>query len=69
VIRRLEAATEQQLLPKDDQELAFVTRLLQLAVGCRGMMRDKVYRFAGTASAVCASAGGRGVCRAKVLVV
>ncbi|KAI3429855.1 hypothetical protein D9Q98_010166 [Chlorella vulgaris] len=46
VIRRLEAATEQQLLPKDDQELAFVTRLLQLAVGCRGMMRDKVYRFA-----------------------
>jgi hypothetical protein len=32
VIRRLEAATEEQLLPKDDPELCFVTRLLQLAV-------------------------------------
>lgn len=46
VLRRLEAATEAEQLPKDDRELVLATRLLQLAVGCRGMMRDKVYRFA-----------------------
>jgi hypothetical protein len=28
----------------------FATRLLQLAVGCRGMMRDRQYRFAGKAA-------------------
>ena len=47
VIRRLEAATEEQRLPAEDAELVFVTRLLQLAVGCRGMMRDRQYIFAG----------------------
>lgn len=47
VIRRLEAATEAELLPKDDQELVFVTRALQLALGCRGMMRERAYRFLG----------------------
>jgi len=30
VIRRLEQATEQELLPKDDRELVFATRLLQV---------------------------------------
>ena len=47
VIRRLEAATEAEALPKDDQELVLTTRLLQLAVGCRAMMRERRYRFAG----------------------
>ncbi|PSC68506.1 Negative elongation factor B [Micractinium conductrix] len=46
VIRRLEAATEAEALPKDDQELVLTTRLLQLAVGCRAMMRERRYRFA-----------------------
>ncbi|PRW60598.1 Negative elongation factor B [Chlorella sorokiniana] len=45
VIRRLEQATEQELLPKDDRELVFATRLLQLAVGCRAMLRDRVFHF------------------------
>lgn len=47
MIRRLEAATEQEQLPKDDRELVFATRLLQLAAGCRAMMRERQYRFAG----------------------
>lgn len=32
VIRRLEQATEQELLPKDDRELVFATRLLQASL-------------------------------------
>lgn len=46
VLRRLEAATEEEMLPKDDRELGFATRLLQLAVGCRAMMRERRYHFA-----------------------
>lgn len=37
------------MLPKDDRELVFTTRLLQLAVGCRAMMRERRYHFAGEA--------------------
>lgn len=74
VIRRLEAVTEEQQLPKDDRELVFATRLLQLAVGCRGMMRDRQYRFAGKAAlswrlqycAPCTFSGLRAMCCAVV---
>lgn len=39
------------MLPKDDRELVFATRLLQLAVGCRAMMRERRYHFAGAGTA------------------
>jgi hypothetical protein len=58
VLRRLEAGPEEQLLPGDDRQLAFVTRLLQLAVGCRGMMRERAYRFAGACVCVYGGNGG-----------
>ena len=45
VIRRLEAVTEKQETPATDQTLAFLTRLLQLATGCRAMLREKHFSF------------------------
>ncbi|KAK9843275.1 hypothetical protein WJX74_009608 [Apatococcus lobatus] len=45
VIRRLEAVTEKQETPATDQTLAFLTRLLQLATGCRTMLREKQFSF------------------------
>ena len=39
VLRRLEVLVENQQVPSEDSDLAFLTRLLQLAVGCRSMLR------------------------------
>ncbi|GAB4814531.1 hypothetical protein N2152v2_001577 [Parachlorella kessleri] len=45
VIRRVEAVVDAEEVPGNDRELIFLTRLLQLAVGSRGMMRDNAYVF------------------------
>ncbi|KAK9862457.1 hypothetical protein WJX84_012054 [Apatococcus fuscideae] len=44
-IRRLEAVTENQRTPATDDTLIFLTRLLQLAAGCRMMLREKQFTF------------------------
>jgi hypothetical protein len=45
VIRHLEAAVEGMRDPADDDELIFMTRMMQLAVGSRAMLRDRKYCF------------------------
>lgn len=40
MLRRLESLVENQQVPSEDPDLAFLTRLLQLAVGCRAMLRN-----------------------------
>ncbi|BDA45944.1 Negative elongation factor B [Coccomyxa sp. Obi] len=45
VLRRLEVLVENQQVPSEDSDLAFLTRLLQLAVGCRSMLRYRKYSF------------------------
>lgn len=47
MLRRLEDVVEQEVVPSNDRELIFLTRLLQLAVGCRAMMRDRAFVFPG----------------------
>jgi negative elongation factor B len=45
VVRRLEKCVEEAAVPRDDRELAFLTRLLALAVECRGLLRDRHFHF------------------------
>jgi hypothetical protein len=45
IIRRLEGLVENELAPSDDADLVFLTRLLQLAAGCRSMLRSRKYSF------------------------
>ena len=47
IIRRIEAVVECEEVPGSDRELVFLTRLLQLALGCRAMMREHKYCFPG----------------------
>eukprot|EP00884_Botryococcus_braunii_P001342 jgi/Botrbrau1/11208/Bobra.0075s0004.1 len=44
VLKELERSVTEQLgMPKEDPDLVFLTRLVQLAVGCRTMMRERKY--------------------------
>ena len=45
MLRRLEGLVERETSPSDDADLVFMTRLLQLAVGARSMLREKQYKF------------------------
>ena len=73
VIRRLEQATEQELLPKDDRELVFATRLLQasLAVDESGAVAGRLHCCLFGRAASCAAQGrpGAGACRPRLLLV
>ncbi len=40
---------EREEVPGNDRELILLTRLLQLAAGCRGMLREHVFVFPGAA--------------------
>lgn len=45
VLHRLPVIFEAQGVPSEDEDLVFLTRLLQLAVGCRQMLKEKRYAF------------------------
>ncbi len=45
-LRRLEALVAGEGSPAADADLVFLTRLLQLAVACRAMLRERAYAFA-----------------------
>ncbi len=45
VLRRLERLVEEEKSPSDDPDLTFLTSLLQLAVGCRAMLRGRRFSF------------------------
>ncbi len=45
VLRRLERLVEEEKSPSDDADLTFLTSLLQLAVGCRAMLRGRRFSF------------------------
>lgn len=45
VLHRLSAISEALSMPGDDEDLVFLVRLLQLAVGCRQMLKEKRYAF------------------------
>ena len=45
-LRRLEALVAGEGSPAADADLVFMTRLLQLAVACRAMLRERAYAFA-----------------------
>lgn len=49
VLRRLESLVESEGSPSSDLDLVFMTRLMQLAVGARGMLRERQYHFPGAA--------------------
>jgi len=45
-LRRLEALVAGEGSPAADADLGFMTRLLQHALGCRGMLRERAFAFA-----------------------
>ena len=45
VLRRLERLAEEMKSPSEDPDLTFLTSLLQLAVGCRSMLRGRRFSF------------------------
>jgi negative elongation factor B len=45
IVRCLEKCVEVQAVPKDDNDLVFLTQLLTLAVGVRSMLREGTYDF------------------------
>lgn len=45
VLRRLERLVEEEKSPSEDPDLSFLTSLLQLAVGCRAMLRARRFNF------------------------
>jgi hypothetical protein len=53
VLRRLEAVVELQAAPREDSDLAFLTRLLQLATGARAMMKERAFEFPGKHGRIC----------------
>jgi hypothetical protein len=44
-LKRLESVAEMQIMPKQDSNLIFLSRLLQIATECRGMLREKSFKF------------------------
>ena len=45
VLRRLERLVEAEQSASDDPDLVFLTSLLQLAAGCRAMLRSRRFSF------------------------
>lgn len=45
MLRRLENLVEREGSPSSDTDIVFLTRLMQLAVGARGMLRERQYAF------------------------
>ncbi|CAL5228021.1 g11083 [Coccomyxa viridis] len=45
VLRRLERLVEEEKSPSEDPDLTFLTSLMQLAVGCRAMLRGRRFSF------------------------
>ena len=45
VLRRLERLVEAEQSASDDPDLVFLTSLLQLAAGCRSMLRSRRFSF------------------------
>lgn len=60
ILQHVSAAVEEERQPKDDAELVLLTRLLQLAVGCRAGLRQGRVVYAGEGY-VC-GLGGRDGC-------
>ena len=55
MLRRLERLVEEEKSPSEDPDLTFLTSLMQLAVGCRAMLRGRRFSFRQPTQNCCAA--------------